>query len=144
MGSINWDYYKEYVAHSHEYVDDLSLEQAHALAEFVKREMDTSECILTDTKVNHVDGKPFGGLLVAAAFDKVALQKEIAYLMDTFMRNDLVTLTEAAQLAGVSTQAIKAGVRNFKNPAAPNPQRGAVLVSRSDVVERWGRRDEEI
>lgn len=51
----------------------------------------------------------------------------------------LITLAEAATLAGTSIAALsqrmrRGGRRTFTNPAAPNPQKGRTLVRRTDVL----------
>ncbi len=51
--------------------------------------------------------------------------------------DELITLTEAAEIAGVTVQAIAGridrGLRAYIDPTAPNPQKGRRLVRRSDV-----------
>lgn len=53
--------------------------------------------------------------------------------------DELITITEAAELAGVSQQAISARIdrgtlRSYVDPNEPNPQRGRRKVRKSDIV----------
>lgn len=69
---------------------------------------------------------PFGALW-AAAFIRV-------------QGDDLITITEAAELAGVTVQAISARIdrgtlKSYTDPMATNPRSGRRLVKRSDVKE---------
>lgn len=71
-------------------------------------------------------GTEFGALW-AAAFIRV-------------QGDELITITQAAELAGVSVQAISARIdrgtlRAYTDPFAPNPRQGRRLVKRGDVVE---------
>lgn len=53
--------------------------------------------------------------------------------------DELITISEAAELAGVTMQAISARIdrgtlASYTDPSAPNPQKGRRLVRKSDVL----------
>jgi len=55
---------------------------------------------------------------------------------------DLITQSDAAQIAGVTVQAISNAVRDgrlrgYENPDAPNPHKGGTLVRKSQVHQIW-------
>lgn len=74
-----------------------------------------------------------------------AFVEEVDYLITVWCRGDIMTQAEAAAKVGVGVQTISSGVkrrqiRGFVNPDAPNPRRGAILVSLAEVVDQWGKR----
>jgi len=68
----------------------------------------------------------------------------VARAMIWLRRDELITLNQAAEIAGISvpaiSQAVDAGrLRAYFDPDATNPQRGRRLVSRAEVQEVWNK-----
>lgn len=71
-------------------------------------------------------------------FRETSLGKMIARALLWLCQDDLISIAEAAKLLEVTHQAIKNAIKDrrlteYINPDAPNPRRGRVLVSRSEV-----------
>lgn len=86
-----------------------------------------------------------GRVVVSLTGDENMFHEEMAYLVDVFLRDDLVTQAEAASRLGIGVSTISSAVvrkqiRGFVNPKATNPRRGAVLVSWAEATAMWGKK----
>lgn len=86
-----------------------------------------------------------GRVLVSMTGDGNMFHEEMMYLVDVFLRDDLVTQIEASTRLGIAVGTISSAIarrqiRGFRNAAATNPRRGGMLVSWAEAEAMWGKR----
>lgn len=115
-------------------------ETRKAFIQFAQREIDLAEAIVVRVVV---PTPPLAGSIgVWIELDREKTERELRYLVDVFLRDDLVTQRTAATTVNVSLQTINQAtrdgrLRSFRNPKARNPRRGSNLVSLADVKKIW-------
>ena len=86
-----------------------------------------------------------GRAVVSITGDENMFHEEMTYLVDVFVRDDLLTQVEASTRLGIGVSTISSAVvrkqiRGFRNAAATNPRRGAMLVSWVEAEAMWGKK----
>ncbi len=124
--------------------------ESKAFAEFVRLNLNPLACLgdiaVSVTSGNGIMPNPLPGHAVVTIHSRqTTFEQEMDYLLDVFLRDDLVTQAAAAAQLGIPVQTISSGIkrrqiRAFANAAAPNPRREAWLVSLAEVVDLWRKR----
>jgi len=122
-------------------VAELDDDQEVAFLNFLDSAIDLSAALLFEAQTGAEQTPP--GILIRLTLDEETADAETVRLLDTFLRDDLVTQTAAARSVGVTvhviSQALKDGrLRPYPNPAARNPRHGGRMVSMQEVRDLWG------